>query len=138
MHRILILLIPLLFFSCASPQEKTAMKGTYWSLVELYEEEPELPSNTPPMHLIFHLNDHSVHGNDGCNAFKGVYHVEKNSLKFTQLLSTRKFCADIMHYSDNFLKALAATQSFQIQEQTLSLLDEKQNIIVEFEAQQAY
>ena len=68
--------------------------------------------------------DGTVSGNGGCNGYGGSVKVTGNQLVFSQMRSTMMACEEkAMQQVHGLHQALEATKSFEIQGQTLTLLD---------------
>ncbi len=81
----------------------TPFLDTSWNLVELFSEKIQYAGSQIP-HLRFEAE--RVSGNDGCNNFFGGYTLDKNSLKFGLLGSTRMACPQIEGFELVFNKML--------------------------------
>jgi len=106
----------------------------YWRLAELFEK----PVNSAPdqfreAHLIIHKRDNRINGNSGCNNFFGTYELfETNSIKFSQIGSTKMACPD-MQPEYLFFKALGLVNSYTLIGDTLVFHDSATNTVAKFE-----
>ena len=137
MSRIFYMFIFLFLAACSSTAPHQSLKNTYWSLVELNGEESTNADHQPEVHLVFHINDRSLHGSDGCNSFKANYTKDKESFSFTKIVSTRLSCEEGMQQAHSFLEALEKTDSLYIYENDM-LLYHEQVEIARFEAKEDY
>jgi len=126
-----------LISGCFSPDPATPLKNTYWSLVELNGEDSSNVDHQPEVHLVFHLNDKSLHGSDGCNRIQADYTYGEKSFRFETITSTRMYCEEGMDQASVFLKALAKTDRIEIQEDYLILYSADIEI-ARFEAKEAF
>jgi len=126
-----------LLSGCFSPDPATPLKNTYWSLIELNGEDSSNADHQPEVHLVFHLNDKSLHGSDGCNRIQADYTHDKKSFKFETIISTRMYCEEGMDQAYLFLQALAKTDRIEIQEDHL-LLYSADIEIARFEEKEAF
>ncbi len=115
------MILAFLVSGCFSPDPATPLKNTYWSLIELNGEDSSNSDNQPEVHLIFHLNDKSLHGSDGCNRIQADYIQDNESFKFETIISTRMHCNEGMDQAYAFLQALTKTNRIEIQEDHLIL-----------------
>jgi heat shock protein HslJ len=122
---------------CFSPDPATPLKNTYWSLIELNGESSDNADHQPEVHLIFHLNDKSLHGSDGCNRIQASYTHDGKSFRFETIASTRMYCKEGMEQASQFLKALTKTDRIEIQEDHLILYSADIEI-ARFEAKEAF
>jgi heat shock protein HslJ len=90
-----------------------------------------LVQNRP--YLRFNQRDQRFSGNDGCNQIMGTYQATANSLKLSAIVSTRRAClsGDDLN-NGGFVKALSATQSYQLEQDRLLLLDQQQQVLLTF------
>jgi heat shock protein HslJ len=75
-----------------------------------------------------------LRGFAGCNQFLGRYEVNENSVRFTGVATTRKYCEGTMDQEQEFLRALEATASFQIVGEALDLYDADSKLLARFES----
>ena len=106
---------------CFEPDVSSPLKNTYWSLIELNGEDSSNISSQPEVHLVFHANDNTFHGSDGCNRIQGSYIQNKEAFKFESIISTRMYCAESMDQADAFLQVLSKTKLTKIEEDYLIL-----------------
>jgi heat shock protein HslJ len=131
------MMLAFLISGCFSPDPATPLKNTYWSLVELSGEDSSNADHQPEVHLVFHLNDKSLHGSDGCNRIQADYTYDKKNFRFETITSTRIYCEEGMDQASAFLKALAKTDRIEIQEDYLILYSADIEI-ARFEAKEAF
>jgi putative lipoprotein len=122
--------------ACAKPPEpggeatgsvtaESSLVGPRWRLVEL-EGEPAIAGGGPrEPHLIFSQSDSvdRVGGATGCNVMGGTYETDANSIRFSQLFSTKMACVedDRMRQEARFVKALESADRYAISGDTLEL-----------------
>ena len=109
------------FAGCFEPDASKPLKNTYWSLIELNSEESSNISSQPEVHLIFHTNDNTFHGSDGCNRVNGNYIRDEKMFRFESIISTRMHCAEGMDQAYAFLQVLSKTKQLNIEESHLIL-----------------
>jgi len=126
-----------LLSGCFSPDPATPLKNTYWSLIELNGEGSSNAEHQPEVHLVFHINDNSLHGSDGCNRIQADYIRNEKGFKFETIISTRMYCEEGMDQAYIFLQALAQTDRIEIQEDHLILYSADIEI-ARFEAKEAF
>jgi len=119
----LLLLFSVLFLltGCFEPDPDTALKNSYWNLVELEGEESVHYEHQPQIHLIFHINNQSFHGSDGCNRLHGKYSLDGDKLLIKQIVSTRMMCQNGMSQGHLFLQTLTKANRLDIEEDNLIL-----------------
>lgn len=132
---ILLISIPLLL-SCKSTQN--AVKKTEHAQVETQEPSELLTESNKwilsefngqsPLdagfskrlpHLVINLNENKIGGYSGCNSFGGKATVDKNSITFSQIFSTKMFCQGVPE--SEFFNLLSNTLEYEIANNTLTL-----------------
>lgn len=106
------------------PAAKAAppLGGTEWELVELGDAPAEAVEGARP-HLVLDLEESHVSGSGGCNRLTGSFALAEGELRFGPIATTRMACPEpIMQREQAFLRALAQTSGFVLEDGTLSLL----------------
>lgn len=127
----------LLLTACSSPIPSKELKSTYWALVELNQEDSLNFEGQPDVHLIFHINDNSLHGSDGCNSIRADYIKEQEAFRFKKIISTRMACVKGNKQAEAFLLVLEKTDTLQIHANEM-ILYHKEEQIAHFEAKEDY
>ena len=130
-------ILTFLIGGCFSPDPATPLKNTYWSLIELNGKDSSNADHQPEVHLIFHLNDKSLHGSDGCNRIQANYSKDDKGFRFETIISTRMHCKEGMDQAYTFLQALAKTDRIEIQDNYLLFFSADVEI-ARFEAKEAF
>ncbi len=113
----------------SSGAEITAIK---WRAVSIGDEA--IPANSG-IYIRFEV-DGSIEGNAGCNGFFGSLEQRDSGVGVGPLGTTRMACPDpIMSREMSFIDAVQKTASFQSTSDSLSLLDEESDVLVEFVAE---
>ncbi|WP_452227359.1 META domain-containing protein [Lacinutrix cladophorae] len=100
------------------------LSGKY--LISSFMDNTDLPKD---MHINFDEATNRVSGFAGCNRFSGEYTITNNTLKIGPLVSTKMHCKRFMDVENQLLKALEKTTSYSIANNTLTLKNEKENLI---------
>ncbi|MFO7743770.1 MAG: copper resistance protein NlpE N-terminal domain-containing protein [Psychroflexus sp.] len=98
----------------------------FWKLTELNGKTiASFEDSQTEAHLIFKIKDSLMVGYGGCNSIRGHYELEGSSNKITLMpnLITLKACED-MTIEDNLLEAFKKVNYYEIENDTLRLLDE--------------
>ena len=78
------------------------------------------------------LNENTISGNGGCNTFQGNYTtLNEGSLYFEKLISTKMACPDLV-IENAFIKTLQETTGYQINGDTLILLNAEKYSLAKF------
>ncbi len=105
--------------------------GIKWRAVAVGEEA--IPANSG-IYIQFEV-DGSIKGHAGCNGFFGSLEQRQSGVGVGPLGATRMACPDpIMSRELTFIDAVQKMASFQSTSDTLSLLDEENDVLVEFVA----
>ena len=105
--------------------------GIKWRAVSVGEEA--IPANSG-IYIQFEV-DGSIKGHAGCNGFFGSLEQRQSGVGVGPLGATRMACPDpIMSRELTFIDAVQKMASFQSTSDTLSLLDEENDVLVEFVA----
>jgi heat shock protein HslJ len=144
---ILLLLLVLLTSACQSVSERLSetevntkinTEGVHlliskrWQLAKLYASDVELPKQQIPF-ITFTITSDKVQGFAGCNNFFGRYGLNKQTLTFSSLGMTRRYCADTSALETEYENMLGKVTSFKIIEHRLVFLADEE-ILATFEA----
>jgi heat shock protein HslJ len=131
MRLFLLISASLILFSCnASTQKQTDQRpllNDSWMLVSINGQnisiDPEKDGIKTPS-LEISVSEMKYTGTDGCNQYMGsLTELDEEVLKFGLAAGTRMMCLD-MAIPDEFNKTLGLVFSYEIKDQTLSLLNE--------------
>ena len=127
-----IILTSLMFvsFTSDSQQENPLFEGR-WILEKIHLKEGTELVTTKRAYLKLEQENSRVGGNGSCNRFGGSFKLNEDSLSFSQLFSTKMYCADVQQTEDKFLSALQKVNRFTIHENQLSLLMDS-TLLLEF------
>jgi heat shock protein HslJ len=106
------------------------LENTYWRLIELGGKPvPETPRRREA-YLQLNSEGKILLGSGGCNTMRGGYNLNGESLKFTQIATTRMACTGpYMSQESAFLKALGDTDSFNLSGDKLELFGEGKSLM---------
>lgn len=103
----------------------------YWKLIELNGKSipPANEDMDREAHFVLHNNENRVSGSTGCNYIMGNFelseeHAQQGEISFSQTGSTRMACIDI-EYEQEFLNVFDGSIHYSIENDTLSLLSDK-------------
>lgn len=125
------LIATITLFVIASCNEKRSFESLNgeWRVVTI--GEMSVPDSVNAF-LGFNIAEQLIYGSTGCNQLTGTMPVESNSdaMMFGAMGCTRMICAD-MSVEDAMLPALAVVVDFELQGDTLSLMNaEKQCVML--------
>ena len=79
-------------------------------------QSPEKPLDQTEITLRF--GENQINGSSGCNRYMASYQLTENQLKIASAASTRMACeGQVMRQESQFLSALQAAQSYEINSQ---------------------
>lgn len=106
-----------------APTPGASLTETYWKLFEIRGvATPPLRDGQREQHLILSKQGQLVKGYGGCNAFRGSYEADEETLRlnFGDLASTLRAC-DEMDAEQQFVKMFEMVDNYAIKGDTLSL-----------------
>ena len=139
MRLFLLISASLILLSCnVSTQKETDQRpllNASWLLVSINGQDisidPEKDGLKTPS-LEISVNEMKYTGTDGCNQFMGsLTALDEEILKFGLSAGTRMMCMD-MAIPDEFNKTLGLVFSYEIKDQTLHLLNENGEELMQF------
>ncbi len=102
----------------------------HWKLVELNGLLVRETSREP--FIVFENEETRFHGNTSCNNFFGTFELhEKNKIKFSQIGMTKMACIG-NNLETQFIRVLESTTAYKIDNDTLTLLSETDEILAIF------
>ena len=128
MKYIFILMIAFIGIQCSpklSPDYGWANQR--WVLVELKEVPVQQSESRRDAYINFEVADKRFTGNGGCNQINGNYTLDKNDIRFTDVVSTKMSCSDI-EFENTFLSALSSVDRYEVRGNDL-LLKRKQEVM---------
>lgn len=149
-------LLAILFTQCANPDKKSdenqakdlplltepATTVNTGNLVDIYWKLSEInnisvagyPAQNKTPYLMLKEEGNRAEGTGGCNSMGGTYELTgENNISFSQLISTKMACPDMMMETE-FHAALEAARSFKTDGKVLTLSNDKGISVAEFVA----
>ena len=108
---------------CA-PTEHTALRNTYWKLLEIDGNPVTTPEGMREAHMVLAADETRVSGHAGCNGFFGSYEVSGERLEFSALGATMMACPEGMETEQAFLRALEQTTRYAVSGAILTLFSD--------------
>jgi len=111
---------------------KDQLAGKKWHLVSFRGEEIQpKEAKTERPHIEF-SEDLTLIGYTGCNNLRGGYTLEDGlKIKFSKLISTKKFCPE-METENEFLKTLNVAASYAFEDHALVMYDSEHQRLAQF------
>jgi len=127
---LLILMVLGMFLSACVAEEDVSLVGR-WELTAYGPEgstSPALTENEPG--LTFN-EDGTLNGSSGCNGFSGEYTLDGDQIHFGPITSTLMLCdSPIMGQEEAFFQVLMDTATYQIEDDTLTLTNNGQVLVL--------
>lgn len=100
-----------------------------WVVVEMKGVPVQQSGGRRDAHINFDVANKRFSGNGGCNQINGNYSVDKKTIKFTEVLSTKMSCSDI-EFENTFLSTLSGVDHYEINGNDLLLKRNKETRLV--------
>jgi heat shock protein HslJ len=130
MKYFLILFIAIITFECTpklSPDAGWARQN--WVVVEMRGVPVQQSGGRRDAHIVFEVPEKRFTGNGGCNQINGNYTLDKNEIKFTDVIATKMACNDI-EFENAFLTALSSVDRYEVNGNDLLLKKRKETLLV--------
>ena len=119
--------------SLAQDDEPFAAEGLGWLLAS-YTDGEAMVDVMDDVDVTLLLDAGEAVGSAGCNSYFGSYEIDEQSLTFGPLGSTLAFCEGPgQETEDAYLPLLAEVVGWEVEEKTLSLLDEEEAVILVYD-----
>lgn len=99
-----------------------------WVLTHLHSQSFEAADKRPQLELF--PGDNKIGGNGGCNQFFGQMKADAKTIEFTQIGTTKKYCADVMDTEQEFIKELERAERYLIRDGKLYIFWGDQSTLV--------
>ena len=129
MKYLLIIFIALVSFQCSpklSPD--SGWSRGRWVLVEMKGVPVQQSGGRRDAFINFETTQKLFTGNGGCNTINGTYTIDRNSIHFRDVNSTKMICNDI-EFERTFLNSLALVNRYEIKGDDL-LLKKKSEVVL--------
>ena len=112
---------------------KASFTGTYWLLEEIDGVVLEQETADEALFLTFDP-DRTLHGYGGCNQISGTYLIKGDVFLFNRVAATRVACDSGMELENRLLRMLDETETYRVEGDELTLLDQKDHVLARFVA----
>ena len=110
-------------FSCSSKlAPDSTWKQQRWVLTDMKGVPVQLGGGNRDAYIEFFPDEDRFAGNGGCNRISGNYKLEKDEIKFSDVLSTKMACADI-NFETTFLATLNSINHYSVEDNSIFLKD---------------
>ena len=128
-YLILIIIIATSFKCSPKLSPDTGWDRRDWVVVEMKGVPVQQSGGRRDAHINFDVANKRFSGNGGCNQINGNYSVEKRTIKFTEVLSTKMSCNDI-DFENTFLSTLSSIDHYEVRGTDLLLKSNKETRLV--------
>jgi heat shock protein HslJ len=130
MKYLFLLVIITTTFNCSPKLSPDAGWGNQqWVLVEMKGVPVQQSGGRRDAHISFDVAAKRFTGNGGCNQINGNYGVDKQEIKFTEVISTKMSCNDI-EFENAFLATLSSIDHYEVRGGDLLLKKSKETRLV--------
>jgi len=121
----------------ADADPATDLETNKWQLIQYFDESGDTKVLLDTSLIDIQLSDGKFSGTAGCNNYFGSYLTEGDKLTFPHPIgATRKLCpGPVMEQEHAYLQLLNQVNSFHIDDETLVLLNQKQQSVLKFGVQ---
>ena len=117
-------------FNCSPKLSPDAGWGNQqWVLVEMKGVPVQQSGGRRDAHISFDVAAKRFTGNGGCNQINGNYSIDKQEIKFTEVVSTKMSCNDI-EFENAFLTILSSIDHYEVRGGDLLLKKNKETRLV--------
>ncbi len=130
MKYLFVLLMAMITFQCTpklSPDAGWAHQN--WVVVEMRGVPVQQSGGRRDAHIVFEVAEKRFTGNGGCNQINGNYILDKNEIKFTDVIATKMACSDI-EFENAFLSTLSNVDRYEVNGNDLLLKKRKEILLV--------
>jgi len=123
-------ILTIFFVSCSSSNKAVdPLINDIWILefIKGVDYNPKTQTDLRPT-IEIHLKDNKVTGNTGCNNMNGSFTVEEDQIKFSDIITTKKFCSDGIE--QEFLIALGMVNNYKIEKMKLHLYQDDEKLLI--------
>jgi heat shock protein HslJ len=130
MKYLFILFIAFIAFNCSPRLSPDAGWGNQrWVVAEMKGVPVQQSGSRRDAFIRFEVSEKRFSGNGGCNQINGNYTLDKNEIKFSEVISTKMSCNDI-EFENAFLTTLGTVDRYEIRGSDLLLKDRREVVIV--------
>lgn len=126
----LLICLSFLFLQCTPRLAPDAGWGRgRWVLVEMKGVPVQQSGGRRDAHISFNEEQKLFSGNGGCNQLNGSYTIDRNSIAFRDVSSTKMACND-MAFENTFLQTLSTVNRYELKGDDLLLKKKKEVVLI--------
>ncbi len=113
------------------------LETSKWQLIQYFNDSGDTEILLDTSLIDIHLSDGKLSGKAGCNSYSGSYLAEGEKLTFTHpIATTMMLCPEpVMEQERTYLQLLNQVGSYHIDDETLVLLNQKQQPVLKYAIQ---
>jgi heat shock protein HslJ len=115
-------------------EDKPSLGGRVWEVTEIDGAPPGLPADARVPTIEFDTAAKTANGFAGCNTFNGGYRELNEAIRLGPFVTTRRACGALDAVEHKFLSAMARTQAYRIDEESLEFLGGDGAVVMRFKA----
>jgi len=100
-----------------------------WVLTEMKGVPVQLSGGRKDAYINFEVSEKKFTGNGGCNHISGNYNLDKSTIHFSEVISTKMSCED-MAFENSFLSTLNNVDRYEARGNDLLLKRKKEVLLV--------
>ena len=130
MRYLFFIIVASIGFNCSpkiSPD--AAWANQRWVLTEMRGVPVQQSGSRRDAFIRFNVPEKKFAGNGGCNQVNGNYILEKNEIKFTDVIATKMSCNDI-EFENAFLSTLNSIDRYEVNGNDLLLKRKRETLLV--------
>jgi heat shock protein HslJ len=116
------------FHGCSPKVSDSSWGRSRWVLTELKGVPVQLSGGRRDAYINFEPREKRFSGNGGCNQISGNYSLDRKSIHFSEVISTKMSCDDIA-FENSFLSTLNNVDRYEVRGDDL-LLKRKNKVLL--------
>ncbi len=138
MKYLFLLTLGFVAFNCSPRLSPDAGWGNQrWVLAEMKGVPVQQSGSRRDAFIRFDVNEKRFTGNGGCNQINGNYTIDKNDIRFADVISTKMSCSDI-EFENTFLSILNTIDRYEVNGNDLRLKRKRETLLVLRSVQSGY
>jgi putative lipoprotein len=117
-----------------TPDAAPSLGGVVWLAQEIRSKPVSLPSEARRPTIQFDVAGGGASGFAGCNSFQGKYRATDSAIHLGPFSTTRRACPDTDQLERDYLRAMAATQTYRVTKDSLEFLGADGTVVLTYRA----
>ena len=130
MKTIVFIAVALIAFNCSPKMSPdAAWANQRWVLTTMKDVPVQQSGGRRDAFIRFNVTEKKFSGNGGCNQINGNYTLDKNEIRFTDVIATKMSCNDI-EFENTFLSTLSSIDRYEMNGTDLLLKKKRETLLV--------